>query len=167
MAETNLTKYTAQEKLNKMDIDLIDVTLTTTAEAHADNEAISQSIEIPNAVAVNGGAASGTSSFGSYCSATGGTNGKNTNGAGGTNLGGNGVGGDLNLYGQGGGGSFAPTTQTQGVAGGNSYWGGGAGGVYSQNGVDGYHGGGGSGGNVVGSSGGDGGDGICYVEEYI
>ena len=42
-----------------------------------------------------------------------------------------------------------------------------SGGVYSQNGVDGYHGGGGSGGNVVGSSGGDGGDGICYVEEYI
>ena len=117
--------------------------------------------------AVNGGAASGTSSFGSFCSATGGTNGKNTNGAGGTNIGGNGVGGDLNLYGQGGGGSFAPTTQTQGIAGGNSYWGGGAGGVYSQNGVDGYHGGGGSGGNVVGSSGGDGGDGICYVEEYI
>jgi len=116
--------------------------------------------------AIRGGAASGTSSFGSYCSATGGTNGKNTNGAGGTNLGGNGVGGDLNLYGQGGGGSFAPTTQTQGVAGGNSYWGGGAGGVYSQNGVNGYHGGGGSGGNVVGSGGGNGGDGICYIEEY-
>ena len=116
--------------------------------------------------AIRGGAASGTSSFGSFCSATGGTNGKNTNGAGGTNLGGHGVGGDLNLYGQGGGGSFAPTTQTQGIAGGNSYWGGGAGGVYSQNGVNGYHGGGGSGGNVVGSGGGNGGPGICYIEEY-
>ena len=55
MAETNLRNYTVQEKLNKMDVDLIDVTLTTDAEAIADNEVIAQSIEIPNAVSVNGG----------------------------------------------------------------------------------------------------------------
>tara|TARA_R100001082_G_C4346684_1_gene152614 strand:+ start:111 stop:617 length:507 start_codon:yes stop_codon:yes gene_type:complete len=57
MAETNLRKYAVIEKLNKMDVDLIDVTLTTDAEAHADNDVIAQSIEIPNAVAVEGGSA--------------------------------------------------------------------------------------------------------------
>ena len=57
MAETEIHKYSAGEKLNKMDVDLIDVTLTTDAEAHADNDVIAQSIEIPNAVAVNGGSA--------------------------------------------------------------------------------------------------------------
>lgn len=57
MAQTKLQNYTVQEKLNKMDVDLIDVTLTTDAEAHADNDVIAQSIEIPNAVAVNGGSA--------------------------------------------------------------------------------------------------------------
>ena len=115
--------------------------------------------------AIRGGANSGTSSFGSFCSATGGQNGGNTNGPTNT-LGGYGIGGDINLYGQGGGGSFAPTTNTQGVFGGSSYWGGGAGGIYSQNGINGHHGGGGSGGNVVGSGGGNGGSGICYIEEY-
>jgi len=57
MARTKLTAYTTSEKLNKMDVDLIDVTLTTDAEAHANNDVIAQSIEIPNAVAVNGGSA--------------------------------------------------------------------------------------------------------------
>ena len=57
MAQTNLHNYSVQEKLNKMDVDLIDVTLTTDAEAHANNDVIAQSIEIPNAVAVNGGSA--------------------------------------------------------------------------------------------------------------
>ena len=57
MAETKLRQYAVVEKLNKMDVDLIDVTLTTDAEAHADNDVIAQSIEIPNAVAVNGGSA--------------------------------------------------------------------------------------------------------------
>lgn len=55
MAKTNLVSYTVREKLNKMDIDLIDVTLTTVAAAIGNNEVISQSIEIENAVAVNGG----------------------------------------------------------------------------------------------------------------
>ena len=40
MAETSLHKYTVAEKLNKMDVDLIDVTLTTVAAAIADNEVI-------------------------------------------------------------------------------------------------------------------------------
>lgn len=57
MAETILTERTSQAKLNSMAVDLIDVTLTTDAEAHADNDVIAQSIEIPNAVAVNGGSA--------------------------------------------------------------------------------------------------------------
>ena len=57
MAETQLRKYAVVEKLNKMEVDLIDVTLTTDAEAIADNEIIAQSIEIPNAVAVKGGTA--------------------------------------------------------------------------------------------------------------
>tara|TARA_Y100001963_G_scaffold159398_1_gene262893 strand:- start:1131 stop:1649 length:519 start_codon:yes stop_codon:yes gene_type:complete len=57
MAKTKLQEFTASEKLNKMAVDLIDVTLTTDAEAHADNDVIAQSIEIANAVAVNGGSA--------------------------------------------------------------------------------------------------------------
>lgn len=57
MARTSLVGLTAREKLNSMAVDLIDVTLTTDAEAHADNDVIAQSIEIPNAVAVTGGSA--------------------------------------------------------------------------------------------------------------
>ena len=55
MAETKIHGYTVQERLGKMDVDLIDVTLTTVAAAIADNEVISQSIEISNAVSVPGG----------------------------------------------------------------------------------------------------------------
>ena len=57
MAETILTESTSQAKLNSMAVDLIDVTLTTDAEAHGNNDVIAQSIEIPNAVAVEGGSA--------------------------------------------------------------------------------------------------------------
>ena len=57
MAETGIRKYAVIERLNKMDVDLIDVTLTTDAEAHADNDVIAQSIEIANAVSVTGGSA--------------------------------------------------------------------------------------------------------------
>ena len=57
MAETKLHKFTVAEKLNKMDVDLIDATLTTVAAAVANDEVISQGIEIKNAVAVNGGTA--------------------------------------------------------------------------------------------------------------
>lgn len=45
------------KKLNQMKVDLINVTLTTIAAAIADNEVVSQSIEIPNAVSVKGGSA--------------------------------------------------------------------------------------------------------------
>ena len=60
-AGVSVTKSTGAEvlsnnkKLNQMKVDLIDVTLTTTAATHADGDVISQSIEIPNAVAVTGG----------------------------------------------------------------------------------------------------------------
>jgi hypothetical protein len=57
MAETKLRERAVIEKLNSMAVDLIDVTLTTTAATHADGDVISQSIEIPNAVAVTGGTA--------------------------------------------------------------------------------------------------------------
>jgi hypothetical protein len=57
MAQTSLQGATVQEKLNRMDVDLIDVTLTTTAATHADGDVISQQIEIENAVAVAGGSA--------------------------------------------------------------------------------------------------------------
>ena len=55
MAQTELHKYTVAEKLNKMDVDLIDVDLLTDTAAIADNQIISDYVEIPNAVAVNGG----------------------------------------------------------------------------------------------------------------
>jgi len=57
MAETDIHAYSAGEKLNKMDVDLIDVTLTTDVEALSNNDVIAQSIEIPNAVSVTGGSA--------------------------------------------------------------------------------------------------------------
>ena len=55
MAETNLRKYAVIEKLNKMDVDLIDVDLVTATAAIGDNEMISDYVEIANAVAVNAG----------------------------------------------------------------------------------------------------------------
>ena len=55
MAQTELHNYTVQEKLNKMDVDLITVTPTietSTIDAH---DVLFNPIEIPNAVAVNDG----------------------------------------------------------------------------------------------------------------
>jgi len=57
MAETKLHNYSVQEKLNKMDVDLIDVTLLTQAANVEVNDVTSDYVEIPNAVAVNGGTA--------------------------------------------------------------------------------------------------------------
>lgn len=59
-AGTTITQYrpgmkSSGQKLNHMNVELIDVTLTTVAAAIADNEVISQSIEIANAVQENGG----------------------------------------------------------------------------------------------------------------
>ena len=55
MARTSLKSFTASEKLNKMDVDLIDVTFTTVNAAVADNEVLADYVEIPNAVAITGG----------------------------------------------------------------------------------------------------------------
>ena len=55
MAETKLHNYSVQEKLNKMDVDLIDVAVATDADAAG--ELLITTTEIPNAVAVKGGAA--------------------------------------------------------------------------------------------------------------
>ena len=57
MAKTQLQNYTVQEKLNKMDVDLISVTPTvSTGSTDADADLLFDSLEIENAVAVNGGA---------------------------------------------------------------------------------------------------------------
>jgi|10_taG_2_1085330.scaffolds.fasta_scaffold08936_6 hypothetical protein len=56
MAETNLHNYSVQEKLNKMDIDLITVTPTVqNSDTDADGDLLFDSLEIENAVAVSGG----------------------------------------------------------------------------------------------------------------
>ena len=60
MAITDTKKYTVQEKLNKMDVDLIDVTVAPdvdNAGANAAGDLLWKPTEIPNAVAVNGGTA--------------------------------------------------------------------------------------------------------------
>ena len=56
MAKTELHNYSVQEKLNKMDVDLITVTPTvSTGSTDADADLLFDSLEIENAVAVNGG----------------------------------------------------------------------------------------------------------------
>ena len=55
MAETNLHNYSVQEKLNKMDIDLIDVSISVDADAAG--ELLGDTKEIANAVSVAGGSA--------------------------------------------------------------------------------------------------------------
>ena len=60
MALTNLHNYSVQEKLNKMDVDLIDVSISldpSNTGAYADGDLLFLVTEIPNAVAVKGGAA--------------------------------------------------------------------------------------------------------------
>ena len=56
MAQTKLHNYSVQEKLNKMDVDLITVIPTvSTGSTDADADLLFDSLEIENAVAVNGG----------------------------------------------------------------------------------------------------------------
>tara|TARA_R110002020_G_scaffold216262_3_gene423695 strand:+ start:1955 stop:2464 length:510 start_codon:yes stop_codon:yes gene_type:complete len=55
MAETILKKYSVQEKLNKMDVDVITLTPDTAAEAVSDGEVIFMADAITDAVAVPGG----------------------------------------------------------------------------------------------------------------
>ena len=57
MAETNLHNYSVQEKLNKMDIDLIDIEPTVSTSAYQAADLMFEPVEIENAVSVNGGAA--------------------------------------------------------------------------------------------------------------
>ena len=53
MAKTELHNYSVQEKLNKMDVDVIEVDVT--AEADGAGDILYVPYEIPNAVAVPGG----------------------------------------------------------------------------------------------------------------
>ena len=55
MAETKLYKYTEQEKLNKMEVDLIDVTITLPSGNTAAGDVIFHPQKIENAVAEKGG----------------------------------------------------------------------------------------------------------------
>ena len=55
MANTDIFKYSTNERLGKMDVDLIDVDLVTDTDATADNGVISNPVEIANAVSVNAG----------------------------------------------------------------------------------------------------------------
>ena len=54
MAETHLRQYSVQEKLNKMDVDIIDITATLTGDGTS-GDLMFDTKEIENAVAVNGG----------------------------------------------------------------------------------------------------------------
>ncbi len=57
MAKTNLRNFTVQEKLNKMDLDVITVTTESNVDVDASGEIAIKPLEIPNAVAVPGGTA--------------------------------------------------------------------------------------------------------------
>ena len=54
MAQTELHKYTVAEKLNKMDVDIIDISATLTGDGTS-GDLMFDTREIENAVAVNGG----------------------------------------------------------------------------------------------------------------
>ena len=55
MAETNLRAYSVDGRLNKMDVDLIDVDPTSEAASNADGDVIFTFTEIPNCVSVEAG----------------------------------------------------------------------------------------------------------------
>ena len=57
MSVTNLRGYSIDGRLNKMDVDLIDVDLVTDTDATADNGVISNPVEIASCVSVEGGRA--------------------------------------------------------------------------------------------------------------
>jgi hypothetical protein len=110
----------------------------------------------------------GTSSFGSYCSASGGTRGNYGGGLSAQATGGVGSGGDINLKGgDGQGGSEVTANSTAGI-GGDSFWSGGGCGDHNANGLPGTNGSGGGGGQYgsAAKDGGQGGAGIVVVEEY-
>jgi len=133
-----------------------------------------------NSITATVGAATVTSSFGSYCSATGGTSGTGavTYVAGG--LGGTGSDGDINIKGQGGGSGYGTYTftdggaqsntipfYTSGMGGSSAYGGGGASSIVNTPAINGgnYGGGGGGGASSSGTrSGGTGAGGIVIIE---
>jgi hypothetical protein len=111
----------------------------------------------------NPGNTGGTSSFGGYCSATGGSGGRYAGGVY-PGRGGNGTGGTINLEGQGAGGII-------GLTGGCSFMGGGGpgpdtDGTYSHGGSGGNYGGGGGGSYGTSDYGGSGANGVVMVEEF-
>lgn len=119
---------------------------------------------------------SSSSSFSTFCTATGGSSGV-SNGAGVGGAGGTATSCDINIYGQGGGGSFSGSAgEPGGGQGGNSHWGGGGYGGKSGGSGDlsggaggGYGSGGGGSGASVGSGSGNGGafaPGVVIVTEY-
>ena len=58
MAQTEIHKYTVQERLGKMDVDIIDITATLSGadgETAAEGQVMFLPTEIPNCVSVNGG----------------------------------------------------------------------------------------------------------------
>ena len=55
MAETDIFKYSTNERLGKQAVDLIDIATVADVEAHADDDVIVQSVEIPNAASTEGG----------------------------------------------------------------------------------------------------------------
>lgn len=125
------------------------------------------------------GAAGGTSSFGLWASATGGSNGTNNGGSNSTNYaggaGGTGSGGDINLTGQPGTAGFnsasiGSTGLSAGGKGGDAPMGFGYGapspGIDLNGAAGGSYGGGGSGGNNTGKTGGAGAGGVVVVWEF-
>ena len=114
-----------------------------------------------------------TSSFGAYCSATGGSGNKPANNITNPSFGGGGLGagGTINLDGDSGqGGNAEASSPKTGGKGGASFWGGGGQGQTGNGGSGGYYGGGGGGtcSNQPSTTrgGGAGGTGLCIVEEY-
>ena len=111
---------------------------------------------------VGAGEAGGTSSFGNFLSATGGSGGSISKEGG---AGGSGSGGDLNVTGQGGGSGGDSGTQHTGT-GGSSVLGGGARGEDGAAGVVGGNYGGGGSGGYSGSDAGNGANGVVIITVY-
>ena len=114
------------------------------------------------------GASGGTSSFGGFCTATGGLLGGDGASEGG--IGGIGSGGDINVGGSGGGSGTPGSFARIGGHGGSSVLGGGAPGNDSGGGAGTagqVYGGGGAGGETTGSVGGAGAAGVIIIEEMI
>ncbi len=111
-----------------------------------------------------GQAPSGSSNFGSHCSATGGTSGAAGSASGTGGIGGVGSNCNLNIKGQGGGGPGG-AVNLNGGEGGSSVFGGGGPSASGTGVAGGNYGGGGSGGGINGASGGSGANGVVIVTE--